>query len=147
GPEPNLVWDRSGGPYHGRVYMVFTDEIPDESNDTDIFVIYSDDDGATWSSRARVNDDAGTRSQFLPAIALDQTTGHVAVTWYDSRNSSGATLNITAQLFGSVTFDGGRTWSANAQISEGTSNGRLAVFEWGDYDTMDFHAGVFYRVW
>src|SRR5262249_14347002 len=128
-------------------YMAYTDEFPDESNDTDIYVRYSDDNGATWSERVRVNDDTGTRSQFLPAIALDQTTGNVAVTWYDSRNSSGATLNITAQVFGSVASDGGLTWSPNVQIGAGTSNGRQADFEWGDYDTMDFYGGVFYRTW
>ena len=44
--------------------------------------------GATWSNPVRVNDDAGTNSQFLPFIALDQTTGYIAVSWYDCRNDT-----------------------------------------------------------
>jgi hypothetical protein len=49
----------------------------------------SDDDGTTWSSPVRVNDDSlgNGKSQFLPAVAADYTTGNVAVTWYDTRNS------------------------------------------------------------
>ena len=66
--EANLAWDTSGGVHNGRLYMVYVDEVPvNESNDTDIFVRYSDDNGATWSARIRVNDDATTRSQFNPA--------------------------------------------------------------------------------
>ena len=56
----------------GRVYAMYTREDPDESNDTNIWVRYSDDDGATWSTPQRINDDQGTNSQFLPRIALDQ---------------------------------------------------------------------------
>ena len=36
----------------------------------------STDDGATWSAPVRVNDDATTRSQFLPYIALDPHDRH-----------------------------------------------------------------------
>lgn len=149
GPEANLAWDRTNGPRRGRVYLVYTDELVDESSDTEIFVRFSDDNGTTWSGPVRVNDDpAGNgKSQFNPAIALDQTTGDVAVTWYDARNSPN---NVTTQVFGSVSRDGGLTWAANVQISAGTSNATVSAvgnFNYGDYDKMDFHGGVFYRTW
>ncbi|HEX7275828.1 MAG TPA: hypothetical protein VF244_00495, partial [Acidimicrobiales bacterium] len=73
--EPGLAWDRTGGANNGRVYLVYTDEAPDESNDFDIFVRTSNDAGATWSAPAQVNNDAGTNTQFLPKIAGDQTSG------------------------------------------------------------------------
>src|SRR5439155_22219155 len=75
--EMNLAWDRSTGPHSGRVYLVYTDEIPDESNDTDIFVRFSDNNGTTWSNSQRINTDpiGNGKAQFFPAIALDQTTG------------------------------------------------------------------------
>src|SRR5262249_20426288 len=82
--EANLVYDRSGGAHNGRVYLVYTDESPNESNNTDIFERYSDNNGTTWSAPLRVNDDTGTNSQFLPMIAVDQTTGNVAIAWYDA---------------------------------------------------------------
>jgi hypothetical protein len=147
--EANLAWDRSGGPHNGRVYLVYTDRPSTSSADTDIFVRFSDNNGTTWSNRVRVNDDPlnNGKSQLQPALAVDQTTGNLAVTWYDTRNS-GAT-NDTTQVFGAVSFDGGVTFTANVQISAGTSNASVADpgFELGDYDLMDFSNGVFYRTW
>jgi HYR domain-containing protein/PKD domain-containing protein len=144
--EANLAWDRSGGPHNGRLYLVYTDENPDESNDTDVFVRFSDNNGATWSARVRVNDDATTRSQFLPNISIDQTTGNVAVTWHDARNDPG---NNNAQFFGAVSTNGGVSFGANFQISAGTSNDDTAAsgVDYGDYTSSDFHAGLLHVVW
>src|SRR5947199_1886416 len=80
--EPGLAWDRSGGPHNGRVYLVYTFEVQNESDNTDIFVRYSDNQGMTWSAPVRVNDDATTNSQFLPKISLDQTNGNLELVWY-----------------------------------------------------------------
>jgi hypothetical protein len=143
-----LAWDRSGGPHNGRVYLLYTDRANLSTVSTQIYVRYSDNNGATWSDPVRINDDPLTdgKSHFWPAIAVDQTTGAVAVTWYDTRNSGSA--NNTTQIFGTASFDGGVTWSPNIQISAGTSQGTAAgSFEYGDYDRMDFYAGVFYRTW
>src|SRR6266852_3728658 len=87
--EPGLAWDRTGGPHNGRVYLVYTLEHPNESNNMDIYVRFSDNEGATWSGPVRVNDDQTTNSQFLPKISLDPTTGNLAEVWYDSRNDLG----------------------------------------------------------
>jgi hypothetical protein len=147
--EANLAWDRSGGPYNGRLYLVYTDRPSTSSADTDIYVRYSDDDGTTWSDPVRVVDDVfnNGKSQFNPAIAVDQTTGDIAVTWYDTRNSGGA--NDTAELWGTISEDGGNTYLPNVKISQGISNGHAADsgFDFGDYDLMDFDHGVFYRSW
>src|SRR5262249_47406191 len=131
--ELGFAWDRSGGVHNGRLYMLYADEFPDESNDMDIYIRYSDDNGSTWSSRARVNDDATTRSQFLPHLAVDQTTGTVGIVWYDSRNDSGSGVGTTnaianddAQLWGTITRDGS-TFAPNVQISAGTSNAAAAA--------------------
>src|SRR5437773_7514922 len=77
--EAGLVWDATGGPFNNRIYLVYTDETVNENNDTEILMRTSTDDGATWSAPVRVNDDATTRSQFLPYVTLDRTTGTVAV--------------------------------------------------------------------
>jgi hypothetical protein len=34
--EAGLAWDRTSGPYHGRLYLVYTDRPSLTSNDTDI---------------------------------------------------------------------------------------------------------------
>src|SRR6266516_1951265 len=88
--EAGLAWDRTGGPHNGRVYLVYTSEHLNESDNTDIYVRHSDDNGATWSAAVRVNADTTANSQFLPKISLDPTSGNIAVVWYDSRNDLGA---------------------------------------------------------
>src|SRR5262249_40613649 len=110
--EANLAWDQNSG----RVYLVYADEFPNESDDTDIFVRYSDATGPTWSAPVRVNDDTTTRSQFNPAIAVDQTTGNVAVSWYDARN---VPANNAAEVWATVSLDGGATFRPNVRISLG----------------------------
>lgn len=148
-PEAGLAYDRGNGAYRGRLYLVYTDAPSVGSTDTNIFVIHSDDQGATWSTPVRVNDDAGVNSQFLPHISLDQTTGMVAVTWYDARNSA---VNDTAQYFGAISSDGGATFGANFQISSGTSNqtnsvAALKKTDYGDYTGNAFVNGRLVPAW
>jgi hypothetical protein len=155
--EAGLAWDRTGGPHDGRVYIVYTREDPDESNDTNIFLRHSDDDGATWSPPVRLNDDPGTNSQFLPRIALDQSTGFLAVTWHDSRKDHGqghggdtnGTPNDDAQYWGTVSLDRGETFGKNFQISGGTSNAGQAFdgVDYGDYSALTAQGGSFYPAW
>lgn len=161
--EAKLAWDRSGGPHNGRVYLVYTDAANTTTNDTDIFARFSDDNGATWSTRVRVNDDAGTNSQFNPSINVDQSTGAVGIAWYDSRNDTGvvgsgstnATPNDDAQNFGTVSIDGGSTFAANVQLSTGTSNAAGSEppsasnrpLGYGDFNLSTYADGTFYRLW
>jgi hypothetical protein len=120
--EANAAWDSSGLAHNNRIYIAYTDATSATSNDTNIFLIASDDNGISWNAlggHVRVNDDMGTNSQFLPSIAIDQTTGNVDVSWYDARNSGAA--NNTAQFFTAVTINGGQSFLPNVQVSKGTS--------------------------
>jgi hypothetical protein len=154
--EAGLAWDRSGGPNHGRVYLVYTKEEKNESDDTNIYVRYSDNNGATWSAGARVNDDSTVNSQFMPKISLDQTTGQIAVVWYDSRNDLGAggpgdtdgVPNTDAQFWGAFSSDG-VSFTPNFQISAGTSNSSVSGngIDYGDYDGLSFYGGVAHPAW
>lgn len=79
--SPYLAYDRSGGTFDGRLYLVYADELTDENNDFDIFLRFSTDDGATWSAPVQVNPDDGTtgNSQFFQSVSVDQTTGTVFI--------------------------------------------------------------------
>jgi uncharacterized repeat protein (TIGR01451 family) len=162
--EAGLAYDRSGGPQDGRVYLVYTDEAPDESNDLDIFLRFSDNDGTTWSAPAQVNDDATTRSQFLPRVAVDQSSGDIAFSWHDSRLDDGSgpnandidgTPNNDAQLWGTFSIDGGATVIPNVRISAGTSDedgaqppaACCADLDYGDYTGLAFEGGVAHPAW
>jgi hypothetical protein len=156
--ESGLAWDRSGGAHDGRVYLVYTIENPDESNDFDVVVRFSDDDGANWSAPVQVNNDAGTNSQMLPKIAVDQTNGDVAVTFYDARGDTGGgpsatdidgTANDDVTLFATWSTDGGVTWAANVAVADAPTDGynTNGTQELGDFTGLAFHAGVAYPSW
>jgi hypothetical protein len=155
--EVGLAWARSGGAHNGRVYAVYTKEQQNESDNTDIYVCYSDDNGATWSAGVRVNDDNTTNSQFLPKISLDQTSGNIAVVWYDARNDLGAggagdtdgIPNDDAQFWGAFSTNGGVSFTPNIQISAGTSNSHVSGnhIDYGDYSGLAFFGGVAHPAW
>ncbi len=155
--EAGVVWDATGGPFNDRIYLVYTDETVNENNDTDIEMRTSTDSGATWSAPVRVNDDATTRSQFLPYVTLDSTTGTVAVGFHDCRNDNGVpgsggtnmVPNDDAEYYGTYSTDGGATWAPNTRLSGGFSNAAAAAngIDYGDYVGLSAFMGKLYTVW
>jgi hypothetical protein len=155
--EPNLAWDESGGSHNGRVYLVWVTNPPNQKYNTDILLQHSDDNGATWSSPLKLNDDHTANSQYDPAIALDQTTGKLAVSWYDTRwdlgaGGSGDTNGIPNddfQIWATYSTDGGATFAPNFRVSDGTSNATDAntFFDVGDYTHAAFVDGTFWPAW
>jgi len=155
--EVKLEYDRTGGAHNGRVYLLWTQETPNESNNMDVMVQFSDNDGATWRTAVKVNDDTGVTSQFNPRISLDPTTGYLAVAWYDCRNDKGdhgqgdtnGVPNDDITIYGSVSKDGGVTFLPNRRISAGVSNAARANngIDFGDYEGLAFYGGSYYYVW
>ncbi|HEY8776696.1 MAG TPA: sialidase family protein [Gaiellaceae bacterium] len=155
--EANLAWDRSGGAHNGRVYLVWTQETPNESDNTDIMLQRSDNNGATWSPAVKLNDDNTTNSQYDPSIALDQSSGDVALSWYDTRNDLGTggsgdtdgIPNDDFQIWATYSTNGGATFAPNFRVSQGTSNAIDAnsFFDVGDYTHAAFVSGTFWPAW
>jgi Carboxypeptidase regulatory-like domain len=150
--EADLSWDKTGGVHNGRVYLAYTEETVNENNDMNIMLRYSNDNGATWTVPLKVNDDTTTRSQFFPKIEVDQTTGYIAVAFYDCRNDGGGTdavVNTEAEVFGAVSYNGGTSFVANELISQGSS--RSASFangnDYGDYNGLAFHNNKYFYIW
>jgi hypothetical protein len=139
-PHPNVAYTS-----YNRLFLIYTDRPSTASADTDIYMHLSDG-GVLFSPRVKLNDDGATgKSQFYPDIAVDPTTNFIAATWYDCRNSA---TNVAAQIYGTVSVKRGRNWEPNIQIASGLSNANLAgSFEFGDYDTMDYYGGKFWRSW
>ncbi|MFN0038499.1 MAG: OmpA family protein, partial [Burkholderiales bacterium] len=165
--------DRSGGANDGRVYVAFADQgdldgQPDaaainaaDHHDLDVFVIASDNRGAAWNALSaapvKVNDDTGTASQFFSWLDVDQSTGNLAIAWYDARNDDGAfgpadndgVTNTDVQFFASISFDGGATWGDNIQVSDGTSNASPLAdgIHYGDYTGLAFDNNIVHMAW
>ncbi len=152
--EAGLAWDTTAGTYAGRLYLIYTNEHPDQSNDTDVLVMTSDDVGATWSAPERVEREPN--SQFLPKIALDPTTGHLAVGFHDASLDTGSGAydtdgkNNTDAMY-AITFsaDGGATWATPAMVSQGASNANDAAnqVDYGDFTGLAFIAGLAHPAW
>jgi hypothetical protein len=144
-----LAWDRNyAGSPCGRLYAVYLDRAASSSPSYNIsvYIIYSNDAGATWNGPIRVSDGTGS-SKFNAAIAVDPSTGYVCVTWYDCRNSP---TKDTAQIYGAISTSNGTSWSSNFPVATYLSDGKDAPnggFDFGDFDTMDAANGYFWRAW
>jgi hypothetical protein len=133
----------------GRLLVSYTDRPNTSSNDTDIYVRFSDDGGANWSARTQINDDGTTTSQFLPRMAIDQNN-HIGIVWYDARNDT--TNNQQVDLYVSISTDGGVSWSANQLVTtaasdESTANAARNNNNYGEYLGAIALGGATYAAW
>lgn len=137
---PTTKVDISPGPYSGRVYVCWSDQ---RNGDTDVFLLYSDDGGAHWSPRVRVNDDpvGNGKEQFFPWIDVDPVSGIVYVVFYDRREESG----VQTDVYLAVSSDGGATFN-NEKISASPFSPTSQVF-FGDYIGIGAYDGWVRPLW
>ena len=143
----------------GRLYLLYTDEQPDGSDNTDVVLRYSADGGATWTPPMRVNSDPGLSSQFLPRMEADDQTGDLYFAWYDTRDDAGpgspadtdGVPNNDSELFVARARPTatGMTFAADAQVSQGSSNPQSSdsSVELGDYIGLAYRDGTLYPLW
>jgi hypothetical protein len=155
--EAALGFDRSAGSgFTGRLYLLYTDEIPNGSANTDLLLRYSDDNGATWAAPARVSSDTGLTAQFMPRMAVDDASGELAFAWYDTRLDPGPG-DTNGVPDDDVDFFAARARPAaegvvfgdDAQVSQGASNSEAANngIDLGDYTGLAFLGGTLYPLW
>ena len=109
----------------------------------DLFVSWSDD-GASWATPVRVNDDAIGYDDYLPEVAVGGD-GLPYVAAYDFRDDP---YGSRANLYLSRSADGGATWAGGARLSSTSTNFSTAVTNMapnmGDYLALGSGgAGVF----
>lgn len=135
GPSVSLAVDNTLGsfsPYQGRLYIAYvgTGFFNGPADNTDVYLLASSDNGATWNAlkdplsgfnNLRVDDDSpsdnfseGTRPQFEPSIAVDQTTGTLVTTYYDARYDP-ARIRVVNSIQASI--DGGQTFSQSTYLN------------------------------
>jgi hypothetical protein len=153
--EPKLAWDVGPGPYHGRVYAVWTQAARRNRDNLNAMFQYSGNAGSTWTKPVRLNDPQTVNSQFFQSIALDQATGDLAVGWYDCRNAHGqgghgcARPDSYTQFWATYSTDGGTRFAPDFRVSQGTSNAKdtHSSFDYGDYTQVAFQSHLFYPAW
>jgi hypothetical protein len=112
---PRIAVDNSGGERNGWIYIVTTQKgLSPAGNDPDIILNRSTDNGISWSSGIRINQDAvnNGKIQYFPAIVVDNNGG-INIIYYDDRT----TTSDSSGVFLSRSIDGGDTWT-DIEISD-----------------------------
>lgn len=116
-PYPFICADNSYGPYRGRLYIVYASNSPaGNGNKPDIFCQYSANQGETFSSPVRVNDNSSPElsDQWFPAVWCDKYTGRLYIKWYDTR-SNPATYGV--DVYATYSMDGGVSFATNQKLT------------------------------
>jgi hypothetical protein len=140
---PQITADSRG------VYLVWDDY---RAGTADVYLTRSVDAGTTWTSPLRVND-VTAGQQFFPTVAA--VGGNVTMAWYDSRFSTGTTMNALDVFFARST-DAGAIFSPSYRVTNVSFNPNLVlrtdnpntneVFM-GDYISITSTASTAYPIW
>jgi hypothetical protein len=143
--EAGLAFDtKLGSQRYGRLYLVYTEKTANK-DDMHVMLRYKDN-GGSWSQPIRVSDDAGGKSQFLPRIAVDPSSGSISVCWYDCRNSAENTAMQVRCTIASPTEPEPK-FAASVAISDVSSSAKGVDYEYGDYSGLAYADGVLYPIW
>jgi hypothetical protein len=129
GATPVIASDNTLGSFsqfQGRLYLAYAGvgnhfDSMTAPHDTDVFLLTSDNGGASWSAPTQVNDDnlndgfsAGNRPQFEPQVAVDQSTGTVVVSFLDERYDAAQKRPAT---FVATSINGGGSFAPETYLN------------------------------
>jgi hypothetical protein len=108
---PSMTVDISDGPNKGTIYAVWPNiGVPGVNTgpDIDVYMIKSTDQGATWSTPSKVNQDPSGlgKQHYFPWITCDPAFGTLSVVFYDDRNVT----STQCEVYCANSSDGGETW-------------------------------------
>jgi hypothetical protein len=107
-----------------NVYVVSSDDPTNLDHgagfdDMAVYIVRSLNQGLSWSAPAQIDSGPGTSHQIHPTAAIDELTGCIGVTWYDSRaeltNEGG---NFLLDWYITSSGDGGLTFGPEFPIND-----------------------------
>ena len=137
---PVTCCDTSNSFFRGTIYINWSDQ-RNGTDDTDVWLVKSTDNGETWSQPVRVNDDPAGSQQFFTWMTIDQTTGYLYFVFYDRRNYT----DNNTDVYLAKSTDGGNTFE-NIKISESPFIPSSSIF-FGDYNNITAHNGIIRPIW
>jgi len=137
---PITACDISSSPNQGTIYILWSDQGNGEDN-TDVFIVRSNDKGETWTQPLSANNDTAKRHQFFPWFTVDQKTGVIYAAYYDRRDTEGIATNV----YLARSDDGGDTFT-NMKVSNLSFTPNEFVF-FGDYINIAAWDGKVYPIW
>ena len=146
-PCPHIKVDKSGGPFTGNLYSVWTARGTDSqvSDGFDIYYSKSTDGGDSWTPAIILNDDTSQQThQFFPNLYVNDQ-GILLVSWYDRRDDS---ANVNTHYYMTYSLDGGDTFEPQTAVSTlpadfsviGSENGNFGVGEYTQIIASDNYA-------
>ncbi len=115
---------------------------------TRIWFSRSTNGGSTWSAPAMLNNQASLNDQFNQALAVDETTGALAIVYYDTVGDAG---RKRADLWYQSSYNDGATWTAPVKVTSAMTDetvaGADAGNQYGDYNGLSGVGGVFFPSW
>ncbi|HEY0730085.1 MAG TPA: sialidase family protein, partial [Pyrinomonadaceae bacterium] len=109
------------------VYVLWTARVEsDDKKGTDLYLSVSHDQGKTFASPVRVNDDKLIGAHGMHSLAVSND-GKIYAAWLDERNiitpkpskhAGGHHMESNRELFVTHSTDGGKTFSANRKVAE-----------------------------
>lgn len=132
----NPIWRHMGwgepavGP-GGVIHYAYAGKGIASGDNGDIYYVRSTDNGVTWSTPIKLNDDAGGsfKTQWMPSVSVNYNPAipipqsKVTVSWYDRRSATSACNAVTDpgcsyERFAIQSPDNGVTWGANFAVSD-----------------------------
>lgn len=132
--------DISGGPNHGTIYVNWSDQ-RNGTDDTDVWLISSKDQGQTWTKPLRVNNDSIGKQQFFCWMDIDQSSGNISIVFYDRRDYTDETTDV----YVAHSTDGGKSFT-NQKINKESFKPNPDVF-FGDYNDISTVNGQVRPIW
>lgn len=137
---PVIRVDNSPARSAGVLYLVWADQ-KNGPSDTDVWFVHSVNHGDNWTLPKKIGTETSGRHQFLPWMAVDQTTGYIYIVYYDRRNYD----DNQTDVYLSYSSDGGYSFK-DVKISETPFVPTEDVF-FGDYTNIAAHDGIITPVW
>lgn len=135
-PTAYLAIDNSGGLYDGRLYLSYTASETTNPKYFNVFLIYSDDNGLTWSSPKIVHSNQQSQIQQFYSSIYVNNNGVLILDWYDRKNYSN-TNKLTDFLMG-VSHDGGTNFT-EIQLNSVSSDWDFVVSSSSNFGIGEYH--------
>jgi hypothetical protein len=115
---------------------------------TRIWFSRSTNGGTSWSAPVMINNQASLNDQYNQWMGVDETTGRLAVIYYDTVNSS---TRKKTDIWYQTSGDDGVTWTAAAKVTTAQTDETIAGADsgnqYGDYNSLSIYAGKIFPSW
>lgn len=115
---------------------------------TRIWFARSTNGGTTWQAPVMINNQASLNDQFNQWLVVDETSGKLAIIYYDTVNDSG---RKKTDIFYQTSNNDGTTWDAPVRVTSAMTDETVAGADsgnqYGDYNGLSGISALFFPSW